>query len=234
MKWIAVLFILFTVQSYGQCKTFVLTAKGDTLNCTDVNGKRQGKWVVKVPALRTEPEYEEEGEYVDGLKEGVWRQYSKMGDLKAVEGYRWGMKDGASQYFNLTAGLIREESWKAVNPADPYDTVDVEDVNNPGKFTKVRVKLDGKALKHGIWRFYDNYSGALVKSEKYYMGKLEDPNQKPNFGALTGETTASTNNNSTSDSTKPATKVKPKEVMEFEKKNAGKKKVKVRDGRTGG
>ncbi|NCT95121.1 MAG: hypothetical protein GXC72_11900 [Chitinophagaceae bacterium] len=29
-------------------------------------------------------------------------------------------------------------------------------------------------------------------------------------------------------------KVKPKEVLDFEKKNAGKKKVAVRDGRTGG
>ena len=108
----------------------------------------------------------------------------------------------------------------------------MEDVNNPGKFSKVRVKLDGKALKHGIWRYYDNYSGALVRSEKYYMGNLEDPNKKPNFAALTG--------GGSSDSTKVAAdtikpkKVVPKEVLEFEKKNAGKKKVKIRDGRTGG
>ena len=49
------------------------------------------------------------------------------------------------------------------------------------------------------------------------MGKLETPKTDPG-----------------SDSTKTASKtmVKPKEVQDYEKKNAGKKKIKVRDGQT--
>ena len=39
-------------------------------------------------------------------------------------------------------------------------------------------------------------------------------------------------NNTQADEKKQA--AKPKEVMEFEKKNSGKKKIKVRDGNTGG
>lgn len=231
MKRLLLLVIVTLVtiaSSSAQCKTFTIGKKGDTLNCTDVKGNRQGRWVVRVDAVRLQPGYEEEGFYVDGQKEGTWRQYTLMGDLKAIENYRFGMKDGICQYFNVQAGLIREESWKAVDPANPYDTIEVQDVNNPDKFVKTRIKLDGRTLKHGIWKYYDEYTGALVRTEKWNLNKLEDPNQKK-------QTTASASaNDNAADSSKPAPKVKPKEVMEFEKKNSGKKNVKVRDGRTGG
>jgi hypothetical protein len=55
----------------------------------------------------------------------------------------------------------------------------------------------------------------IYKTEKYTLGKFEAPK-------------ASTNSVAANDSSK--TKVKPKEVLDFEKKNAGKKKIKVRDG----
>jgi len=230
MKWL-VLFatIFFTHTLWAQCKTFQIGKKGDTLNCTDVKGLRQGRWVVRIDALRLQPGYEEEGMYVDGNKEGEWRQYTLMGDLKAIEHYRFGMKDGICQYFNIHVGVIREESWKAVDPANPYDTIEVQDVNDPNKFVKTRIKLDGRTLRHGIWKYYDEGTGALVKTEKWVLNKLDDPNQRKQAVAAATDT-----NNNTSDTTKPAPKPKPKEVLEFEKKNAGKKKIKVRDGRTGG
>lgn len=229
MKWLAAVFLLFSSASFAQCKTFLINPQGDTINCTDVSGKKQGKWLIRVAPLRGSEGYDEEGEYRNDVKEGTWRRYNRMGDLEAVENYRWGMKDGISRYFNMNAELVREESWKAVNPADPYDTVDVEDPYNPGLFNKVRVKLDGKAMKHGTWKFFDDYTGNFVKAEKWYMNKLEDPN-KPKTVVASADGTVPA-----SDSTKPAaTKVKPKEILDFEKKNAGKKKVKVRDGRTGG
>ena len=222
---------LASLVSYSQCKTFKLSAKGDTLNCVDVNGRKQGKWVVSVPKLRGEAGYEEEGIFRNNLKEGTWRQYTLMGDLKAIENYKWGLKDGVSQYYSINAGLVREESWKAVNPEDPWDTVDVIDPLDDRKVTRVRVKLEGTSLKHGIWRFYDEYTGALVRTEQWFLDKIHDPNSKKNDVA--GSDSTVTKSDSTS-AKKPAPKVKPKEVMEFEKKNAGKKKVKVRDGRTGG
>jgi hypothetical protein len=128
----------------------------------------------------------------------------------------------------VQAGLIREEMWKAVDPQNPYDTIDVQDVNEPTKFVKVRIKLEGTTLRHGTWKYYDQQTGALVKVEEWYLNKIKDPNEKKT-------TTAATDNKASSDSTKPApTKVKPKEVQDFEKKNSGKKKIKVRDGSTGG
>ena len=223
-------FLFLAFNGVAQCKTFKIGAKGDTLNCTDVKGMKQGRWVVRYEAVRLQPGYEEEGMYVDDKKEGTWRQYTLMGDIKAIENYRFGLKDGICQYFNVQAGLIREESWKAIDPKNPYDTIDVQDVNEPTRFNKVRIKLEGTTLRHGTWKYYDNYTGALVKTEKWFLNKLEDPDAKKQDVAA-----AEKDNTSSADSSKPAPKIKPPQVVQdFEKKNAGKKKVKVRDGRTGG
>ncbi|HEX6916234.1 MAG TPA: hypothetical protein VF145_13385 [Chitinophagaceae bacterium] len=232
MKWLGILFVLFSFEASAQCKTFLINPKGDTINCTDYEGKKQGYWLTRVQPNRGNPGYDEEGYYANGLKEGTWYQYSQMGDVQAIENYRWGLKDGISKYYHVTAGLIREESWKAVNPSDPYDTVDVEDPYNPGIFNKVRVKLDGKSYKHGTWKLYDPYSGALVKTEKWYMNELESERKKRE--ALASKANSDSTSAPKTDSVKTATKVKPQEVLDFEKKNAGKKKVRVRDGRTGG
>ncbi len=228
MKWLFPFLLLVSANAVAQCKTFMIGSKGDTLNCTDVKGNRQGKWVIHVDPIRMNPGYEEEGVYVDGRKEGPWRQFTLQGDPKAFENYRYGLKDGLCQYFNIQAGLIREESWKAIDPQNPYDTIDVQDVHDPNKFVKTRIKLEGTTLRHGTWRYYDNYTGALVKTEQWFLNKLEDPNEKKKA------TLAAVTDKPTSDSTKPAVKVKPKAVLDFEKKNKGKKKITVRDGQTGG
>ncbi|MEJ0079499.1 MAG: hypothetical protein WDM78_00690 [Puia sp.] len=60
-------------------------------------------------------------------------------------------------------------------------------------------------------------TGMINKIQTYTMGKLENPKS--------GTSTDSTQNVS-------KTMVKPKEVQDYEKKNAGKKKIKVRDGAT--
>src|SRR5690348_4319341 len=99
MRWIFLIGLLISLNSYSQCKDYIIGIKGDTLNCTDVKGLKQGKWIVKYEQVRGEPGYEEEGEYIDGKKEGTWRLYSLEGDLIAIEGYRWGNKNGVFQYF---------------------------------------------------------------------------------------------------------------------------------------
>lgn len=152
MKLLILLFILLALTSRAQHKSYKLAANKDTINVVDRNDLKQGKWVVKMPGVRGEPGFEEEGVYKDGKKEGVWRVYNLMGDLFAVEGYRWGNKDGISEYYNI-AGLIRQESWKAVNPDNPYDTIDVPDLNDPYKVTRRVIKIEGTSVKHGTWTF---------------------------------------------------------------------------------
>ncbi|MEP7279319.1 MAG: hypothetical protein ABI813_11795 [Bacteroidota bacterium] len=219
------LFICFlgcTVAS-AQLKVYTIGVKGDTLNGVDKTGKKQGKWVLRHDEVRGEPGFVEEGVYKNDHREGSWRKYTLMGDLFAVENYRWGFKDGTSQYFNMNGELLKEESWRAFNPDKVYDTIEVEDVMKPNHYDNVVIKNEGSSLKHGSWKYYDPETGFITKTEFWILGKLEQSDNKDKASGLAKK--------AGSDST-AAVKAKPKEVMDFEKKNAGKKKVRVRDGST--
>lgn len=217
MRWISFLLILFSTSGYAQTfpwKEYKLTPKGDTINRLDNWDRKQGPWVHRVDKVRGEPGYEEEGWYVHNRKDGEWRLYSLAGDLVGTENYKWGLKDGICRYFTVQGELKLEQSWKALNPDKPYDTVVVEDPNKLDSYDSVVVKNEGAAIKHGIWKYYGE-GGVVMRSELYTLGKLEEEAKN---------TVANTEK-------KPV--AKPKEVIEFEKKNSGRKKVKYRDGSTG-
>jgi len=231
MRFILLLFIFISANAFGQWKDYIISVKGDTLNRVDMNGKKQGPWWIKVESLRGERGYEEEGYFIDNRKEGLWKRYSLMGDKIAEENYRWGNKNGKCSYYTFNSGLLREESWKAVNPDNPYDTVDVYDLNDPTKvIDRVRIKLEGYSLKHGEWTFYDPIEGTILKTERYWLDKP----------AASANTTAGVDDDlqpidiSKSKTDTSAKKVaKPQAILDYEKKNSGKKKIKVRDGKTG-
>ena len=165
--------LLISASTYSQkWKSYIIGVKGDTLNRVDMKGLKQGPWVIHVNELRGERGYEEEGFFVNDKKDGTWRRFSLEGDLTAVENYRWGGKDGKSVYLTTQGSPIREESWKAVNPDNPYDTVNVYDPNNPDKIiAKQVIKLEGYSLKHGAWKHYDQFSGRLEKTDYWYFDK---------------------------------------------------------------
>ena len=220
MRWILIISLFISLPAFSQWKDYIIGVKGDTLNKVDLQGKKQGPWVHRYETIRGERGFEEEGEYIDDRKEGMWRKYSLMGDLTAIENYRWGFLDGKAQYFNNAGNVFREESWRAFNPDKVYDTIDVEDVLLPGNFKQVIVKNEGASVKHGTWNYFDPVSGLIVKSETFTLGKIEKNNNPSSLGTDT-----------LSMGVKKV--AKPKEVLEFEKKNSGKKKVKVRDGSVG-
>jgi hypothetical protein len=212
----------------------MIGVKGDTLNCVDMNGKKQGRWVNELPPLRGEKGYEEQGVYINDKKEGQWQQFTLGGDLLAIENYRWGNKNGRQMYYTPFGQPMREESWKAVNPDNPYDTVDVYDLIDPRKITSRRVvKLEGHALRHGYWKFFDPDLGTTLKTEQYKLDKLvvaglaED--ELAPIDISKGSSTAKTK----TDTTGKKSSAKPQAVLDYEKKNAGKKKVRTRDGQTG-
>ena len=218
------IFLLFAAGNcFAQCKTFIIGVKGDTLNCTDNEGMKQGKWIVQTPDLRGEKGFEDEGAFRDNKREGVWHRYSLQGDLLASENYKYGYKNGKSQYYSMFGEMLREESWRAVNPEFPYDTVEVYDLNDPSKIALRVVKVEGTSYKHGKWTYYDPSSGLITKTEDYVLDKLQSPFNK---GISSKEVT-------TKDSSAVAKKDnRPPEVKAYEKKNA-KKKITVRDGATG-
>lgn len=226
------LFILFTgmvlsADVNAQCKTYSISDKGDTLNCTDVKNKKQGKWIERTNPLRGNPGFEEEGEYINNRREGLWRKYNLQGDVLSMENYKWGLLNGTCQYFTVD-GMERQESWKALDPDKEYDTVEVPDLYQDGIYKTVIVKNEGYSLKHGKWTYYDPRTGFILKTESYIRDSSENPLSV--FGVK--------NKKPISDSAlvslkKKALEVKTKEILEWEKKNKGKKKVTVRDGSTG-
>ncbi len=222
MRLLLFVCLFFSATAHAQLKEYTIGVNGDTLNGVDKNGKKQGKWVIHYDEVRGEPGYEEEGVYVNDRREGSWKKYTLMGIQFALENYRWGFKDGLSQYFNINGDVVKEESWRAFNPDKVYDTIEVEDVDKPDHYNNVIIKNEGSSIKNGIWKYYDPATGFITKTEFWRLGQLEKNNNP-----LAGAASKTMGTDSTA-----AVKVKPKEVLEFEKKNAGKKKVKVRDGST--
>jgi hypothetical protein len=204
-----------------------------------MQGRKQGPWVVHVDALRGESGYDEQGYFVNDKKDGIWIRFSLMGDKIAEESYRWGSLDGKCRYYNMQGGLIREESWRAVDPSKNKDTVDVYDINDPTKvIDRVEVELTGLTNKHGLWTFYDAEWGTIVRTERYWLNKLQTGNENGVAGGGEGEEEitvldASKGRNKVKATDSAGNKVKPQVVMDYEKKNSGKKKVKTRDGNTG-
>jgi len=233
MRYILFIILLISINGYSQCKTFKIGVKGDTLNCVDLKGMKQGRWVNELPPLRGEKGYEEQGVYINDKKEGQWQQFTLDGDLLAIENYRWGNKNGRSMYYNPFGQPMREESWKAVNPDNPYDTVDIYGLNDPTKVVRRELmKLNGHTLRHGTWKFFDPDLGTIVKTEQYRLDKLIVAGAVEDELAPIDISTGSTTKSKT-DTTGKKTAAKPQAVLDYEKKNAGKKKVKTRDGSTG-
>jgi antitoxin component YwqK of YwqJK toxin-antitoxin module len=205
----------FCYTATAQYKTYKLSAKGDTLNAIDKNGLKEGKWVVHVNPLRGEPGYEEEGIFQKNQKNGMWRKYTLQGDVIAIESYKYGGKDGLSQYFTPLGELDREENWKGYNPDAPYDTIAIYGTGSNEIISFKVVKAEQYSVKNGNWTYYDPSTRRVLKIEKYDHNRLI---QQPKEDVVTEE---------------PKKIAKPAEVLEYEKKNSGRKKVKTRDGQTG-
>jgi antitoxin component YwqK of YwqJK toxin-antitoxin module len=235
MRYLLFFVLFFSLGAKAQWKSYVMGVKGDTLNRVDQQDRKQGPWVVKVPDLRGERGYEEEGYFKNDKKEGRWVRYSLQGDKIAAENYRWGQKDGRCEYYNNAEDLVRLESWRAIDPQNPYDTIPVTDPKNPYKIIRFEViKVESPSVKHGTWRYYDPNTGRVEKSEQWVLDRLkkdDEDEEEIDVAAVSDETAINATAKKAPEKKKLA---KPKEVLEFEKKNAGKKKIKVRDGNTGG
>lgn len=200
----------------AQYKKFEISSKGDTINGINQQGQKQGKWVLHIGELRGEPGYEEEGVFKNGVKDGFWRKYNLEGDLIGVEHFILGGKDGLQQYFTYLGDLVREENWRGFNPDDPYDTIAVYGTGSNEIVDYKIVKAEPYSVKHGEWKYYEPGSGRLIKSEQWDRNNLVLPN------APKAEVAKSKDK-------KPD---KPAEMVEWERKNSGKKKA-LRDGQTG-
>jgi len=107
----------------------------------------------------------------------------------------------------------------------------VYDVNDPTKIVGTQViKLEGFTLKHGTWKYYDPNSGTITKTEKWFLDKPATGDSKNDDDLKPLDVTDNSSNKS--DTAVKKGMPKPQAVLDYEKKNSGKKKVKLRDGST--
>jgi antitoxin component YwqK of YwqJK toxin-antitoxin module len=222
------LFLLFFISSFllsksslAQLKSFILSPKGDTINKVDKKNLKQGKWVLRTEELRGEPGFEEEGIFKDNLKEGIWRKYNLQGDPIGFETYLHGGKDGLQQYYSPLGELIREESWRGFNPDAPYDTIAVYGTGSNEIIDYKIVKSQQYSVKHGIWKYYETVTGRLLKTEEWRTNNLVLPNT-PKTETAGGKSLGGVKK----------VVAKTPQMLEWEKKNKGKKKA-IRSGETG-
>ena len=231
MRFLPFVLLLFSLDLSAQWKSYILNRRGDTLNRTDMSGKKQGPWSVRVEDLRGERGYEEEGFYENDLKTGTWKKYSLEGVKIAEENYNWGKLNGRSYYYTYNGGLLREENWRAIDPKNKYDTVPIYDLKDPTKeIDRVVVKNEGVSMKHGRFVYYDPLEGTIEETQHWVMNKLQSDDE------LIDEELAPigiSSNKPRSDTSGKKTVQKPQAVLDYEKKNSGKKKIKARDGNTG-
>ncbi len=176
-----VLFLLLIGQFLlgQQWSDYTLTPRGDTINRVDKQKLKQGPWSLHYEQVRGEPGFDEEGYFENDKKEGVWKKYSLMGDLIANEFYKFGYRDGKQQYYTSLGDLLREESWKAVNPKNPYDTISVPDLDHPDIMVEKIIKHEVAEVKNGTWTYYNSATGAVAKIEKFIFGQV-DKGQRTN------------------------------------------------------
>lgn len=197
-------------------KSYTISAFGDTINKIDSKDRKQGKWVIKKEALRGNPGYEEEGMYKNDLKDGVFRKYTADGDIIGVETFLLGAKEGLQQYYTNLGVLQKEENWRAFNPEHPYDTIPIYGTGSGEIIEYKVVKAIPYSVKHGEWKYYDPINGELLITEKWDRNNLVLPKPKETAVATTGKSL---------DGVKKKVAKTP-EMLEWEKKNKGKKVIK--------
>lgn len=135
----------------AQAQTFELY-KGDTTNKIDIDGKKQGKWVLlgkHKPGTCYAPEAKvEEGKYQDNRKKDIWIEYFCNGNMKNKLTFTNGRPDGYAQMFHENGKISEEGNWKNNRWVGNY-----------------KLYYDNGQVQH---EFVFNPSGKREGAQKYY------------------------------------------------------------------
>jgi len=103
---------------------FVLSAKAqtpelygkDTINKTDIEGKKQGKWVLfgkhKPGSCYSADQKTEEGKYTDNRKAGTWVEFYCNGNMRNKLTFTSGRPDGYAVMYHENGKISEEGNWK--------------------------------------------------------------------------------------------------------------------------
>ena len=103
-------------QGVAQTYEFLPGSKKDTINYTDVVGKKQGKWVLfgkhKPNTCFAPTQKAEEGAYKENRKTGIWMEYFCNGNAKNKITFVNGRPDGYAIVYYENGKVQEEGQWK--------------------------------------------------------------------------------------------------------------------------
>jgi antitoxin component YwqK of YwqJK toxin-antitoxin module len=184
-----VLILLFITCKIAIAQSFELSGK-DTINFTDANGKKQGKWVIKNITLHkpcyADDQVVEEGKYIDSKKTGPWKEYYCNKNIKSVITYENNRPNGYAKMYHDNGKIKEEGLWKNNRWVGDYklyyDNGQVQQAfkfNATGKregpqtyyYENGQVMIEGswaEGKEAGIVKEY--YENGDIKSEKSFNG----------------------------------------------------------------
>lgn len=109
------LLFLFLTQTAILLSQTSETIDGQQVNTTDVNGRKQGKWIITNTTQRL-PGYAagqkiEEGEFKDSRKTGIWIAYFSTGAKKSEVTFASGRPEGAYTTYYPNGNIEEQGNW---------------------------------------------------------------------------------------------------------------------------
>ncbi len=116
MRKLLLLAAIFLLGKSMFSQTSELGPKGDTINRIDIDGRKQGKWILMgkhKPGTCYAPDAKiEEGKYQDNRKKDQWIEYYCNGNMKNKLTFTNGRPDGYAIMYHENGKISEEGNWK--------------------------------------------------------------------------------------------------------------------------
>ena len=196
-KFLFLLSFFLTLHFFSGAQSFQLL-NGDTINRLDTANMKQGRWMVynktkKLPDY-TDDQLVEEGNYVDGKKEGVWKKYWNNGKLASEITYKNNLQNGYAKIYYKNGNISEEGTWMNGKWDGSYKlyyengqlSYDWNYVNGKRDGAQKYYFENGKVQYDGSWKGGNesgvlkefNEDGQLVAEKNYNDGKIDEAGSK--------------------------------------------------------
>ena len=191
---------LLLILLFITCKIgFAQSSNKDSINYTDPEGKKQGKWVIlnlikHLPGYRDDQKVEE-GKYADSKKTGIWTEWFANGNMKNKLTFENNRPNGYAIMYHENGKISEEGLWKNSRWVGEYKmyyengTPMQEFKFNPSGKREGAQKYyyeNGQTMIEGDWQngkesgvLKEYYENGDIKSEKAFNdGTLDEANTK--------------------------------------------------------
>lgn len=155
MRNFTLLFLAVLLPLLGNAQSYSVYQR-DTINRSDVNGKRQGNWII-FGFMRKDMRYKdssimEMGKYIDSKKSGTWLEFYPTGIKKSSIDFVNNRPDGHCAMYFENGGVGEEGTWKGNRWVGLYQKYD-ERCGNVA--TETELESSGLIIQRKIYQ-YDN------------------------------------------------------------------------------